>query len=388
MRLRPVAAALVFALAPAAFGAPPAAFAQTDATTADARERFKEGVRYYEAGQYERARASFLQAYALKKHPDVLFNLANSCLKSGHPRDAERYFSQWLNDGDGVTPQKRADAEKGRDEARSKLGRIDLVAPAGTPVTVDGEAATAGASVYVEPGAHVVKFRTGDGTDQSTSIAVLAGQSRTASYGKSATPAPPPVETTPTTPPPTDGTTPPPPDETTPPPSDSSTPPAPEAKSGHSKILTAPDNVVPVFVFLGVAVVGFGVGIGAGVVAKSSAQSSATTVANSIESYLDSHSSIKSEAGAYPCSSTNANVTKNIGAACAQLNTNNSRVNTDAAVGNVGVAVGIAGVVAAAIYWGVATRSDESKSSASSRLPRVTPVIGPNLNGLAITGSF
>src|SRR5271170_7520019 len=128
MRLRPVAAALLLSFAPAAFGAP-LAFAQNDASTADARERFKEGVRYYEGGQFERARASFLQAYALKKHPDVLFNLANSCLKSGHPRDAEKYFSQWLHDGDGVTPQKRADAEKGRDEARTKLGRIDLLAP-------------------------------------------------------------------------------------------------------------------------------------------------------------------------------------------------------------------------------------------------------------------
>ncbi len=264
MRLRPVAAALVLALAPAALGAP--AFAQNDATTSDARERFKEGVRYYEAGQYERARASFLQAYALKKHPDVLFNLANSCLKSGHPHEAEHYFSQWLRDGDGITPQKRADAEKGRDEARAKLGRIDLLAPTGTIVTIDGEPATAGESVYVEPGAHVVKFRGNDGTDQSTSIAVLAGQAKSASYGKAApAPTPLPVDTTPhppAPPPPADDTTPPPSDNTTPPPADTSKPP-PSSETKHSRREDPPhgasDNVgVPVFVlFLGVAVVGF-----------------------------------------------------------------------------------------------------------------------------------
>jgi hypothetical protein len=389
MRLRPVAAALLLTLAPAAL-ATPVAFAQSDATTSDARERFKEGVRYYEAGQYERARASFLQAYALKKHPDVLFNLANSCLKSGHPREAEHDFSQWLHDGDGITPQKRADAEKGRDEARTKLGRIDLLAPTGTPVTVDGEAATAGESVYVDPGAHVVKFRSNDGTDQSTSVAVLAGQAKTASYGKTATP-PPPVDTTsnPTTPPPADEAPSPPPADTTPPPADTSNPPENAApKKSGSKATRPPDNVVPLFVFLGASVVGFGVGIGAGVVAKGSAQSSATDVANSIQTYLNAHPSIKMEAGQYPCSSTNANVTKNIGAACAQLNTNNNRVNTDATVGNIGLAVGIAGIVGAVIYWAAASRSDSQPASAFLYAPRLTPVVGPNLNGFAFTGSF
>ena len=90
MKHRPFAVALLVALAPAALLLPPACEvchaqgATDDATTAMARARFKEGVEYFDKGQFDLARAAFLQAYALKKHPAVLLNLAWSCLKSGH----------------------------------------------------------------------------------------------------------------------------------------------------------------------------------------------------------------------------------------------------------------------------------------------------------------
>src|SRR5580692_7246311 len=97
MRTRPLAVALLLALAPVAFA--PTVVAQSaadDPTTAMARARFKEGVDFFDKGSFEQARASFLQAYALKKHPAVLLNLAWSCVKSGHALEAERYFKQYL----------------------------------------------------------------------------------------------------------------------------------------------------------------------------------------------------------------------------------------------------------------------------------------------------
>ena len=52
--------------------------AQSDETaTSMARERFKEGVQYFDQKQYDRARVAFLQAFALKRHPAVLLNLAH-----------------------------------------------------------------------------------------------------------------------------------------------------------------------------------------------------------------------------------------------------------------------------------------------------------------------
>src|SRR5580704_18802399 len=94
MKTSRVAVALLIALTPCTLVAP--AVAQTpgaeDPITASARARFKEGVDFYDKGEYDQARASFLQAYALKKHPAVLLNLAWSCVKSGHALEGKKYF--------------------------------------------------------------------------------------------------------------------------------------------------------------------------------------------------------------------------------------------------------------------------------------------------------
>src|SRR5277367_177307 len=140
MRTRPLAVALFVAFAPATFAVPTYAQSATDDPTTDiARARFKEGVSFYDKGQYEQARAAFLQAYALKKHPAVLLNLAWSSLKSGRTLEAERYFKQFLSEGKDSTDKQRADANDGLSQAHAKLGRIDVVAAAGTEVTVDGD---------------------------------------------------------------------------------------------------------------------------------------------------------------------------------------------------------------------------------------------------------
>ena len=67
--------------------------ASDDALTKAARARFQEGVEAFDKGNYEAARASFKQAYALRQHPAVLLNLAQSCLKSGHYLEAAKCFS-------------------------------------------------------------------------------------------------------------------------------------------------------------------------------------------------------------------------------------------------------------------------------------------------------
>src|SRR5580658_10616449 len=130
MNYRCIAAA--FLLSTAALTTPEMSWAQgstDEATTSMARARFKEGVGYYDKGQFELARASFLQAYALKKHPAVLLNLAWSCIKSGHTLESARYFKQFLSDGkDVITDKQRADATDGLSQARAKLGQIDVAA--------------------------------------------------------------------------------------------------------------------------------------------------------------------------------------------------------------------------------------------------------------------
>ena len=122
MKARPIAFALLLAFAPATVSLPRIAQAQNpqeDALTKAARARFQEGVDSFDKGNYEAARASFTQAYALKQHPAVLLNLAQSSLKSGHYLEASKMFQKYLNDPQG---DKKADATKGLTDARSKLG--------------------------------------------------------------------------------------------------------------------------------------------------------------------------------------------------------------------------------------------------------------------------
>ncbi len=226
--------------------------AAEDPTTEAARARFKEGVGFYDKGQFEQARASFLQAYALKKHPAVLLNLAWSSLKSGHVLEAEHFFKQFLNESKDITDKQRADANDGLNQTHAKLGRIDVAAAAGTEVTVDGEkAGTTPLSdpILVEPGAHTVKFKGADAATDTDSVTVLAGEKAIARFAKTAAAAPPVAATTP---PPagTDTEAPPP-----PPPSDE-TPKAAEAPAAkesvnltpHRDLLSPPATIAPVIV--------------------------------------------------------------------------------------------------------------------------------------------
>src|SRR6266850_1224616 len=103
MKTRSIALALVFALTPMAVGAPAFAQPADDPTIKAARARFQEGVGFYDKGEFENARAAFLQAYALRKHPAVLLNLAQSSLKSNHTLEASKYFQQYLRESQNLS---------------------------------------------------------------------------------------------------------------------------------------------------------------------------------------------------------------------------------------------------------------------------------------------
>ena len=92
-----------------------------------ARARFKEGVEFYDKGQYENARLAFLQAYALKKHPAVLLNLAQSSAKAGpsaRGREVLPAVPQGVDDRDPAAARRRRERpRRGPAEARAHRGR-------------------------------------------------------------------------------------------------------------------------------------------------------------------------------------------------------------------------------------------------------------------------
>ncbi len=157
--------------------ASPPARADDDPATVTARQRFQEGVRQFDAGQYAKARVSFVQAYALKQHPSVLLNLAQSELRMpGHEAIAAQHFAEYLRLGSEAS--KRSEAEAGLAEAKEKIGTVKVESDrAGAKVLVDGEAfgvIPLEDPLYLKPGSYTVEVRFGDDS-RSESVAARAG---------------------------------------------------------------------------------------------------------------------------------------------------------------------------------------------------------------------
>lgn len=139
--------------------------------TAAARERFKEGVTYFDQRQYEKARAAFLQAYALKKHPAVLLNLAQSELRSAHERDAAKHFSAYLREATDASPAERDAAQAGLATAKAAIAEVSVSAETGADVSIDGTSegsAPLPGPVYVDPGTHIFEAKKGDRSTKQT----------------------------------------------------------------------------------------------------------------------------------------------------------------------------------------------------------------------------
>ncbi|TMA17132.1 MAG: tetratricopeptide repeat protein [Deltaproteobacteria bacterium] len=81
------------ALALTAFLVPAAALADA---RSDAKRHFREGMSLIAAGQLERGIAELKQAYAIKPHPDVLYDIAKAYVDLGNISEALNYFRQYV----------------------------------------------------------------------------------------------------------------------------------------------------------------------------------------------------------------------------------------------------------------------------------------------------
>ena len=383
MKTRPLAFALLLALSPAAVLPPRAAFAQAadETTTKMARQRFQEGVAFYDKGQFEMARAAFLQAYALRKHPTVLLNLAQSSLKSGHTLEAARYFQQFLKESSSATDAQRADASKGLGEARMKLGRIDVVgATVGADVFVDDERigmAPLDHSVDVEPGTHTVRSQ-GPNGEQSIPVTANPGQGVTAKFSAAAAaPAAPPPPAAPSEPTPEPAPPPasePTPETAMPPAAPTASPSEESSERSHHWGWVAATGVVTVVGFTVAAIMGL---------EKQSAQNSANAVATTIVASGGKQGACNPATGAYV-------------QYCNALNTDNNNVNADATIANIGIAVGLIGaagliastIVAATSYGGEPTKAAPATTSGSTSSLRMTPIYEKSFKGMSLQVTF
>jgi hypothetical protein len=183
---------LVLAIATA-----PAARAD-DKAVREAQARFEEGLGRVKSGDFEGARMSFVQAYVVLHKPDILWNLALSEEKSGRVVEALGHFKEFATqvpgDADRVGAQKHVDA------LMLQTGHIEVLAPAGTPLILDGTTSVGTTpladTVDVTPGHHVVDGKLPEGT-KALVVDAVAGEIVRVSFvvsggdrPSSATPAP------------------------------------------------------------------------------------------------------------------------------------------------------------------------------------------------------
>lgn len=352
-----------------------------------ARERFQEGVKYYDAKQYTRARASFLQAYALKKHPAVLLNLAQSELRSGYEADAAKHFAQYIREAKDASAAERQEAEKGLSSAKASVAEMSVaVDQDAAELFVDGnlEGRTPlPGPVFLKPGSHSLEARK-DGQTASSTVTAIAGQSGSVSLSFSAAPTEGPLPTPPVGPTGPVGPGP----QPTPGPGGA---PPPTADSGTSKpSFTQWAASSPVaWIGGGVAVVGLAGGVGFALAAKQS-YSDADTIRNTILS-----EAVKRNVSGGPCDpNQDPQTAKDFANACDKYTQRVDDGDSQKSMATVSFVIAGVAVAGTVIYYFVDTGSNEAKigTAKSRRTPRfqgaIVPVVSPSERGLSFVGRF
>ncbi len=361
--------------------APPvhAETAADGAPTDEARARFKEGVKFYDHGKYEQARVAFLQAYALTNNAGVLMNLAWSCLRAGHPAEAERYFHKFMSEAKDMTDKQIADATDGLNQAQARIGHVEVNAPAGAVVLVDGAevgSAPLSEAVSVDPGSHSIQVKGADPSEAQTVPVTVGHTAHVTLHGKSA-----PAVAKASSPPA---------EEAAEPARHASAPSekesaADEAPAGatasapasesHPGIFSPPRNMVPVVVLGSLAVVGYG-----GAIAAFAVRQHDQLKRSNDEAYINTH--IPDGIGAFSCSNPPNNAT--LIADCKVINQENDDISRDTLIANIALGAGLAFTAATVIYWLAADKGPRSPTTGFV----VTPLVGDGTGGVVVSGAF
>jgi hypothetical protein len=378
---------------------PAPARAQDDVTLTMARERFKEGVGYFDKKDFAKARVAFLQAYALKKHPAVLLNLAQSELRSGHEADAAKHFAQYLREHKDATDAERQGAETGLTASKALVAEVALdVDTNAAEVYIDGDlegTTPLPGPIYLAPGSHELQARK-DGKTTSGKVTAAAGQSTSMTLklgsGGKTTPAPAPAAEGGAAPAAEAGTEP---------------PPEEPAPTAHHRKKFIPWVTSTPGAMIGVGLTGVGlIGGGAFAFGSKSAYDAADSVAAQIgEKAVTTDGKVDGKKGA--CTNPAAwlrQSTRWMNATDAEINdrasqyvdncnkyTNNVKSgDTFKKVAIVSFAVAGAAAVGTIIYYIADSGSgdDESAQAAGKRRVLVMPLYQPGFAGGFVTGTF
>ena len=144
------------------------AIAQPKDNKAESDKAFFEGLKLVESKDYVGARAKFADAYAKFPSPNSLLNMASTEQLLGQCIDALGHFKAYLAlpENPRITPDRKELARQGIASCTSLVARINVKAPTGTAVSVDGANVkwVEGDAIDVLPGKHTVDLKQGTET--------------------------------------------------------------------------------------------------------------------------------------------------------------------------------------------------------------------------------
>jgi hypothetical protein len=123
-----------------------------------------QGGDLFKRENYEGARAAFARAYEIDPKASTLFNLALSELNADHPVEAAAHLRAYLTHAEEPPATLESVRSKWLPRAEARTARLDVFAPAGAQLAVDGAAAQG------------TKTTTGSTGAPMISIAVAAGE--------------------------------------------------------------------------------------------------------------------------------------------------------------------------------------------------------------------
>jgi tetratricopeptide (TPR) repeat protein len=94
-------------------------------------------LKFYDRGEYDKARDEFLKAQAIFPKPSLLRNLALAELHTGRPLDALKHLRAFLG-ANQTSPDKKALAQQSLQDAYNQTAHLSITAPPGAHVKVDG----------------------------------------------------------------------------------------------------------------------------------------------------------------------------------------------------------------------------------------------------------
>jgi hypothetical protein len=141
----------------------PGAASSADPQVELARMLYKDGVKEASRGHWQKAQALFAEAFKLRPHFQIAFNLGQAELKLGDYVPAAEHLAFFLRDAQGVGDEERRQAREMLDAAERQVTTLVIsTEQRGVEVLVDGVSVgetPLGREVFVAPGRRVIQAR-------------------------------------------------------------------------------------------------------------------------------------------------------------------------------------------------------------------------------------